>query len=80
MKTIFVQVKCDLGKAYEVAGELVETVEAVSEVYSISGKYDLILKCYLDDESDIGHFVTERIQGLPGIRDTFTMIAFKAFT
>jgi DNA-binding Lrp family transcriptional regulator len=80
MKTIFVQVKCDLGKAYEVAGELVETVEAVSEVYSISGKYDLILKCYLDDESDIGHFVTERIQRLPGIRDTFTMIAFKAFT
>jgi DNA-binding Lrp family transcriptional regulator len=71
-------VKCDLGKAYEVAGELVETVEAVSEVYSISGKYDLILKCYLDDESDIGHFVTERIQRLPGIRDTFTMIAFKA--
>jgi DNA-binding Lrp family transcriptional regulator len=40
----------------------------------------LILKCYLDDESDIGHFVTERIQRLPGIRDTFTMIAFKAFT
>jgi DNA-binding Lrp family transcriptional regulator len=80
MKTIFVQVKCDLGKAYEVAGELVETVEAVSEVYSTSGKYDLILKCYLDDESDIGHFVTERVQRLPGIRDTFTMIAFKAFT
>ena len=51
MKTIFVQVKCDLGKAYEVAGELVENVEAVSEVYSISGNYDLILKCYLDDES-----------------------------
>lgn len=80
MKTIFVQVKCDLGKAYEVVGELVENVEAVSEVYSISGNYDLILKCYLDDESDIGHFVTERIQRLPGIRDTFTMIAFKAFT
>jgi DNA-binding Lrp family transcriptional regulator len=80
MKTIFVQVKCDLGKAYEVAGELVENVEAVSEVYSTSGNYDLILKCYLEDETDIGHFVTERIQRLPGIRDTFTMIAFKAFT
>ena len=40
----------------------------------------MILKCYLNDESDIGHFVTERIQRLPGIRDTFTMIAFKAFT
>jgi hypothetical protein len=43
-----------------------------------------LLRCYsepyLDDESGIGRFVTERIQRLPGIRDTFTMIAFKAFT
>lgn len=80
MKTIFVQMKCDLGKAYEVADALVENVEGVSEVFSTSGDYDLLLKCYLDDETDIGHFVTERIQRLPGIKDTFTIIAFKAFT
>lgn len=80
MKTIFVQVKCDLGRAYQVADALIENVEAISEVYSISGNYDLMLKCYLDDEADIGHFVTERIQTLPGIKDTFTIIAFKAFT
>lgn len=80
MKTIFVQMKCDLGKAYEVADALVENVEGVSEVFSTSGNYDLLLKCYLDDETDIGHFVTERIQRLPGIKDTFTIIAFKAFT
>ena len=72
--------KCDLGKAYEVADALVENVEGVSEVFSTSGNYDLLLKCYLDDETDIGHFVTERIQRLPGIKDTFTIIAFKAFT
>jgi DNA-binding Lrp family transcriptional regulator len=80
MKTIFVQVKCDLGKAYQVADAVIENVEAISEVYSISGNYDLMLKCYLDDDADIGHFVTERIQTLPGIKDTFTIIAFKAFT
>jgi DNA-binding Lrp family transcriptional regulator len=80
MRTIFVQVKCDLGRAYQVADALIENVEAISEVYSISGNYDLMLKCYLDDEADIGHFVTERIQTLPGIKDTFTIIAFKAFT
>lgn len=79
MKTIFVQVKCGLGQAYDVAAELVEQVEGVSEVFSISGNYDLMLKCYLDDEVDIGRFVTERIQRLPGIKDTFTLIAFKAF-
>ncbi len=80
MKTIFVQVKCQLGKAYEVADALVENVDGVSEVYSTSGNYDLMLKCYLDDDMDIGHFVTERVQTIPGIKDTFTIIAFKAFT
>ncbi|MBF0307883.1 MAG: Lrp/AsnC family transcriptional regulator, partial [Alphaproteobacteria bacterium] len=35
--------------------------------------------CYLDDAADIGHFVTDTIQRLPGVKDTFTIIAFKAF-
>lgn len=79
MRTIFIQVKCELGQAYKVAEEAVETVEQVSEIHSISGQYDLLLKCYLDDDADVGHFVTEKIQTLPGIKDTFTLIAFKAF-
>ena len=80
MQTIFVSVKCQLGKAYEVANELVQRVEEVSEVHSTSGKYDLLVKAYLKDGQDIGHFVTERIQRAPGVADTFTTIAFKAFT
>jgi DNA-binding Lrp family transcriptional regulator len=80
MQTIFVLIKCDLGKAYQVADRAVQEIEQVSEVHSISGEYDLLVKCYLDDSADIGHFVTERVQSLPGIRDTFTMMAYKAFT
>ncbi len=80
MQTIFVLCKCDLGKAYEVADEAVLNIEQVSEVHSISGQYDLLMKCYLDDDTDIGHFVNDRIQHLPGIKDTFTLIAFKAFS
>lgn len=79
MKTIFVFAKCELGQAYKVADEAVLDVEQVSEVHSISGRYDLLMKCYLGDDADIGHFVTEHIQTLPGIKDTFTLIAFKAF-
>lgn len=79
MQTIFVQVKCDLGKAYEVADLAVQTVEEVSEVHSISGQYDLMMKCFLADGDDIGHFVTGRIQTLAGVKDTFTIITFKAF-
>lgn len=80
MQTIFVMVKCELGKAYTVADMLVQDIDQVSEVHSTSGQYDLLLKCYLPDDGDIGHFVTERVQTIPGIRDTFTLIAFKAFT
>ncbi len=79
MQTIFVQVKCDMGAAYKVAEEAVE-IENVSEVHSTSGQYDLLLKCFLDEETDVGHFVTEQIQTLAGVADTFTLIAFKAFS
>ncbi|MCE2481352.1 MAG: Lrp/AsnC ligand binding domain-containing protein [Alphaproteobacteria bacterium] len=78
MQTIFIMVKCELGETYRVADEAVQT-EQVSEVYSVSGQYDLLVKCYLDDERDVGQFVTERIQTIPGIKDTFTLITFKAF-
>ena len=79
MQTIFVQVKCELGKAYDVADAAVLAVEEVSEVHSISGDYDLMMKCYLPADADIGHFVTGRLQILPGVRETYTIIAFKAF-
>lgn len=78
MQTIFVMVKCDLGRAYDVADQAVD-IERVSEVHSISGQYDLMLKCYLDDGQDIGQFVVDTLQVIPGIKDTFTLIAFKAF-
>lgn len=78
MQTIFVQVKCELGRAYEVADAAVD-LENVSEVHSISGQYDLMVKCFLEDGQDLGQYVIETIQTLPGVKDTFTLIAFKAF-
>ncbi len=78
MKTLFVNVKCALGQAYKVASEIVE-LEGVSEVYSISGEYDLLVKCYLAKGQDEGRFVIEGIQKVPGVQDTSTIIAFNAF-
>lgn len=79
MQTIFVMIKTELGQAYQVAARAVE-IEGVSEVHSVSGQYDLLVKCYLDKGTDIGHFVTETLQKLEGVKDTFTLIAFKAFS
>jgi DNA-binding Lrp family transcriptional regulator len=79
VQTIFVMVKCELGSSYEVADAAVQTIQEVSEVYSVSGQYDLIMKFHLDQAVDIGRFVNNAVQTLPGVKDTFTLITFKAF-
>jgi DNA-binding Lrp family transcriptional regulator len=78
MQTFFVEIKCALGRTYEVASALAEA-EIASEIYSIAGNYDVLAKFYVDKETDIGHFVGEKVQVIPGIVDTRTIIAFKAF-
>jgi hypothetical protein len=78
MTPFFVQIKCDLGKSYQVANQLAEA-EIASEIYSTAGDFDLLVKFYVDSGTDIGHFVNEKVQCIPGIKDTRTIITFKAF-
>jgi DNA-binding Lrp family transcriptional regulator len=80
MRAIFVMIKCEMGQAYKVAREAADSIEQMSELYSTSGQYDLLGKFYLDPEEDIGRFVTEKVQALPGVKDTYTLITFNAFT
>ena len=78
MVPFFVQIKTELGKAYEVATALADA-EVASEIYSTAGDYDLIVKVYLADGEDIGHFINEKIHPISGIRDTHTIISYRAF-
>jgi DNA-binding Lrp family transcriptional regulator len=78
MVPFFVQIKCNLGKSYDVATALAES-EIASEIYSTAGDYDLLVKFYVEKDTDIGHFVTEKVQTISGIQDTRTIITFKAF-
>jgi len=79
MQTIFVMVKCELGKVYDVAGNIADLMEQPPHTYSISGEYDLMLIFNLDKETDIGHFVTTYVQTIPSIKETYTIVGFKAF-
>lgn len=79
MQTIFVMVKCELGRAYEVADAAIQSIEQASEVYSTSGQYDLMMKFHLNSDVDIGRFVNITVQTIDGVKDTFTIITFKAF-
>ena len=80
MHAIFVMIKCDLGKTYDVANHIVENIAETSEVYSVSGQWDLLGKFYLQDVNDIGRFICDELQVTPGIRDTFTIDTCNAFT
>jgi len=78
MKALFVQIKCELGRAYDVASAIADA-EIASEIYSTAGEFDLLVKCYLEDDVDPGHFVTSSVQRFDGIRDTRTIMTFRAF-
>ena len=78
MRAVFVQLQCVPGKTYEVADALYER-EVVSELYSTSGEYDLLMKIYVEDGIDIGHFVNEKVANVPGIVRSLTTLTFRAF-
>jgi DNA-binding Lrp family transcriptional regulator len=80
MRAIFVMIKCEMGQAYRVAQVVADTVVELSELHSTSGQYDLLGKFYLEPDQDTGRFVTETLQSIPGVKDTYTIIAFNAFT
>ncbi|HEY4252216.1 MAG TPA: Lrp/AsnC ligand binding domain-containing protein [Roseomonas sp.] len=80
MRAIYVMIKCEMGQAYRVAREMADTIEELSEMHSTSGQYDLLGKFYLESGRDIGFFVVERIQTVAGVKDTYTLQTFNAFT
>jgi len=80
MRAIYVMIKCDMGQAYRVAREMADSIEELSEMHSTSGQYDLMGKFYLPPDRDIGLFVVDRLQTVPGVKDTYTIQTFNAFT
>ncbi len=78
MVCIFINVLCKPGTTYDVANALSEK-ELHSEMYSISGDFDLLLKVYVPENEDIGRFVNDHILTVKNIERTRTTIAFKAF-
>ena len=80
MRAIFIQIKCEMGQAYRVAREMADSIPELSEMHSTSGQYDLLGKFYLEPDQDIGLFVVERVQSVPGVKDTYTLQTFNAFS
>ena len=80
MRAIFVQIKCEMGQSYRVARDMADGMPELSEMHSTSGQYDLLGKFYLEADQDIGLFVVEKVQTVAGVKDTYTIQTFNAFT
>jgi DNA-binding Lrp family transcriptional regulator len=78
LRAVFVQLQCQPGRTYEVADTLFER-EVASELYSTSGEYDLMMKIYIEDGTDIGKFINDNVADVPGIVRSLTTLTFKAF-
>ena len=78
MKCVLVQIRCKPGKTYDVADEIAAR-ELHSDLFSISGEYDLHMKMYIDDDQDIGKFINKNLLDIDGIERSVTTLTFCAF-
>lgn len=79
MITAFVLLDVDVDAVPEVAETLCE-LDGVTEVYSVTGRYDLIVKVRVAHNEDLADVVTGGIGKVPGIKGSETVIAFRSYS
>lgn len=79
MITAIVFVKADVARIPEV-GETIAELDGVSEVYSVTGKIDLIVLVRVKAHEDVADVVADRLNKVPGVLSTETHIAFRAYS
>ena len=79
MVTAIVFVKADTDKIPEVADQIAG-LESVSEVYSVTGKIDLIAIVHVRDYEEVEEVIAGHLNKVPGVQDTETHLAFRAYS
>lgn len=62
------------------AARMLAGVDGVSEVYSVSGEWDLVALVRVAEYDQIARVVTETFPTIPGIQRTQTLTAFRAYS
>ncbi len=55
-------------------------INGVTDVYSVSGEWDLVCIIKVSEYEEIAHVVTEEFPKVPGIQRTTTLTAFRAYS
>jgi DNA-binding Lrp family transcriptional regulator len=79
MVTAIILMKTAQGRTPEVAQALTD-LPGISEAYSVAGSYDLVAIARVRDHEQLADLVSGRVQKIPGIESTNTLIAFRAYS
>ena len=79
MVTAIILLNAERSKINQVAEQLAE-MAGISEVYSVSGKYDLVAIARVPATDDLAELVTRNMLSISAILKSETMLAFKAFS
>ncbi|MCL2543227.1 MAG: Lrp/AsnC ligand binding domain-containing protein [Nocardioidaceae bacterium] len=79
MITAIVFVQAETARIPEVA-EAIAALEGVSEVYSVTGQVDLIALVRVRAHEEIATVVSDQLNKVPGVVDTETHIAYRAYS
>jgi DNA-binding Lrp family transcriptional regulator len=79
MVTSIVLINTVRTKINEVAEQLAQ-MEGISEVYSVTGNYDLVAIVRVRTNDDLADLITHKLLSIESIMKTDTLLAFKAFS
>ncbi len=79
MINAIILINAERTKINSVAEQLVN-LAGITEVYSVSGRFDLVAMIRLPHNDDLAELMTEKITKVDGITKTESMVAFKTLT
>jgi DNA-binding Lrp family transcriptional regulator len=78
MRAVFILLKVEPGYVRQVADHLVD-LDVCSEIHSVVGDFDLLIKVHVDTFDDLADLVNDRIHHIPHLRETRSILTFKTY-
>src|SRR5262249_51536543 len=79
MVTAIVLIKADVTRIPETA-EAIAQIDQVSEVYSVTGEFDLVAMVRVRGHEELGDVIPGTVNKVPGVTHTETHIAFRTYS
>jgi DNA-binding Lrp family transcriptional regulator len=67
-------------EALPVLGGRLAEVDGVAEAWSVTGEWDFVAVIRVAETDQLADVVTSKLARLPGILNTYTMVAFEVFS